>query len=127
MPPRTPLNVALLGFGNVGRSFAEYIGRINEAASIKISIRAIADSSGGRLFDDSEFVAGATDHKKSGQPLSDLQAGEFIGDARDFIRALPSARIPILVESLPSNLDSGEPALSLLTAALEQGTSVVTV
>jgi homoserine dehydrogenase len=117
------INVALLGFGNVGRSFAEYVDR----CSSNISIRTIADTSGCRLFDDSKAAASAIAHKKSGKPLSEFERGKYIADARDFIRALPASGIPVLVESLPTHLDSGEPALGLLTAALEQGTSVVTV
>lgn len=121
------VNLALFGFGNVGQSFAEYVDRIGEAGSTKIQVRAIADSSGGRVFDDSQTLASAIAHKRSGKPLSEFERGNFIADARDFIRALPSAGVTILVESLPTNLDSGEPALGFLIDALEQGTGVVTV
>ncbi len=34
---------------------------------------------------------------------------------------------PFLVESLPTNIADGQPALGLIAAALEQGTHVVTV
>ena len=121
------VNVALLGFGNVGQSFAEYTYRIGVAHSRKVCIRAIADSSGGRFFDDSQSFASALAHKKSGKPLSKFEGGKFIGDARNFIRTLPSVGIPILVETFPTSLDSGQPALDLLIDALKQGTSVVTV
>ncbi|HJZ69694.1 MAG TPA: hypothetical protein VKF81_16330 [Blastocatellia bacterium] len=121
------VNVALLGFGNVGQSFAEYVDRIGETHSTKICICAIADSSGGRFFDDSLTVASAITHKRSGGPLSEFERGKLIARPRDFVRALPSLGIPILVESLPTNIESGEPALGLLTTGLEQGTSVVTV
>jgi homoserine dehydrogenase len=51
----------------------------------------------------------------------------LIADSREFIRALPSAGVPVLIESLPTDIVTGEPALSFIKEALEQGTDVVTV
>jgi homoserine dehydrogenase len=45
----------------------------------------------------------------------------------EFLRALPSAGIGVLVESLPTSIHHGQPALDLITSALAQGTNVVTV
>jgi homoserine dehydrogenase len=50
-----------------------------------------------------------------------------ISDVGAFISALPERGISLVVESLPTNITNGEPALSLIVKALTQGTNVVTV
>src|SRR5439155_4083080 len=123
---RTQVNVALLGFGNVGRAFASYI-KASEALPIRINITAVADSSGGLFVNQDSTIERAIAHKEAGRPLSEFAQRASILDIDEFVRALPSAGISILVESLPTNIINGEPALGLLTAALAQGTNVVTV
>lgn len=127
LPPRPQVNVALLGFGNVGRAFVRYAQSTAVASHSPIRIRAVADSSGGLFLDTDSTVERAMAHKESGLSLGKFAPGELIGDSREFIRALQAAGISILVESLPSNIADGQPALELIAAALEQGTSVVTV
>ena len=123
---RTQVNVALLGFGNVGRAFASYI-KASEALPIRINITAVADSSGGLLVNQDSTIERAIAHKEAGRPLSEFAQRASILDIDEFVRALPSAGISVLVESLPTNIINGEPALGLLTATLAQGTNVVTV
>lgn len=123
---QTQVNVALLGFGNVGRAFASYVEAL-DALPIRINVRAIADSSGGLLLDENSVLGQVIAHKESGRFLSDFGASTLILGIDEFVRALPSAGISVLVESLPTNITSGQPALGLITAALAQGTNVVTV
>lgn len=127
LPLRTQVTVALLGFGNVGRAFVRYAQSAAAASQTPIRIRAVADSSGGLFLDNGSRVERVMAHKESGRSLREFAPGEVIGDAREFIRALQSAEISILVESLPTNIADGQPALGLIRAALEQGTNVVTV
>ena len=127
LPPETQVNIALLGFGNVGRAFARYIKTTSGASAIQIRVKAVADSSGGLFFDNDSSLERATAHKASGRSLSELAPNEVISDAHEFVQALPSAGISLIVETLPTNIVTGEPALSLIAAALEQGTDVVTV
>ncbi|HLF82628.1 MAG TPA: hypothetical protein VI837_00475 [Blastocatellia bacterium] len=123
----TQVTVALLGFGNVGRAFVRYAQSATTASQAPIGIRAVADSSGGLLLDNDSQVELVMARKESGQSLREFAPRKLIGDAREFIRALKSVGISILVESLPTNIAGGQPALGLLAAALEQGTNVVTV
>ncbi len=123
----TQVTVALLGFGNVGRAFVRYAQSTAEASQTPIRIRAVADSSGGLLLDNNSWVERVMAHKESGRSLRAFAPGELIGDTREFIRALQSTEISVLVESLPTNIADGQPALGLITSALEQGTNVVTV
>lgn len=122
------VNVALLGFGNVGRAFLRYVQAPAVASSIQIRIRGVADSTGGILFDDESSLERLIALKESGHNLSEFTpAKKLIADTHDFIRELPPAGVSVLVESLPTNIADGEPALALVKAALEQGTNVVTV
>ena len=120
-------NVALLGFGNVGRAFLRYIKDPAVTPSIQIRIRAIADSTGGIFFDDESPLDHLIAFKESGGRVSDFTLGKPIAETRDFIRELQPSGVSVLVESLPTNIAGGEPALTLVKTALEQGTSVVTV
>ncbi|HJQ24002.1 MAG TPA: hypothetical protein VKA60_08810 [Blastocatellia bacterium] len=119
-------DVALLGFGNIGRAFADYIGRMRDGR-IHLRIRAVADRSGDLLVEDDAALERIIHHKTSGRPLRELAASSLIADARAFIEQLPAAGVGVLVESLPTNLTDGEPALACLRAALAAGIHVVTV
>lgn len=120
------MNVALLGFGNVGRAFASYV-EATDTLPIRIKIVAVADSSGGLLLNKNSVLERVIAHKASGRSLTEFAPSASILGPDEFVRALPSAGISVLVESLPTNIISGEPALGLITAALAQGTNVVTV
>lgn len=121
------VSVALLGFGNVGRAFARYVEANSETGPVRINIRAIADSSGALFLDNGSSLEDSIAHKDSGLSLAEFAPEHLIADAREFIRALPSAGVSLLVEALPTDIVAGEPALSSIRAALEQGTDVVTV
>ena len=116
------IDVALLGLGNVGRAFARYI-----SSDERIRIRAVADSSGGLLLDRPEQIQQLIAHKESGRSIRDFGSATFIKDAPEFINSLSSERIRVLVESLPTNLVDGQPALDSIKTALACGINVVTV
>ena len=120
------VDVALLGFGNVGRAFANYAGRLRDQR-IRLRIRAVADRSGGLRVEDAAALERIIHHKTSGRPIRELAGSSLIDDARAFIERLPASGVRVLVESLPTNLKDGQPALGLLTAALQAGIHVVTV
>ena len=120
-------NVALLGFGNVGRAFARYVGEQGGAKKIDVSIGAVADSSGGLILNTPGQIEHLIARKESGRSIKDVSPDSVITSARDFINTLPQSGISVLIESLPTNLEDGQPALDLITSALAQGISVVTV
>ena len=116
------VDVALLGFGNVGRAFARYASGDN-----RINVRAVADSSGGVFLENAEQVDRLIARKESGLSVSDFAHKSFIVTAREFVNSLSASGIRVLVESLPTNLKDGEPALGLIKTALAEGINVVTV
>lgn len=120
------VNVALFGFGNVGRAFASYVAA-TDALPIRINVTAVADTSGGLLFREDSVLKRVIAHKESGRSLGEFAPSASILGIDEFVRALPSAGIPVLVESLPTNIINGQPALGFLLDALAQGTNVVTV
>lgn len=120
------VNLALLGFGNVGRAFARYL-RESGATGAELRIRAVADSTGGVLLDSPEQLTSILQHKELGSPLVRFSGAKVIEGGAGFVRSLASQGIRVLVESLPTNIESGEPALGLLESALKSGLSVVTV
>jgi homoserine dehydrogenase len=132
-----PVPVALLGFGNVARAFVDYLDRAatgefgrddtdDEFASHLI-ILGVADSTGGVLLNNQDEVRRALAVKGSGHGLDTLFPDRIHRDLFDYIRAIRSRNISTIVESLPTNLTDGEPALGLLTLALSEGINVVTV
>jgi homoserine dehydrogenase len=127
LPAKTQVNVALLGFGNVGRAFARFIEANSETSAARINIDAIADNTGALLLRDGPSLESAIAHKESGGSLAHLATTGVITSALELIQALPSAGISVLMETFPTNIANGEPALGLIKAALEQGTNVVTV
>ncbi|HSB09971.1 MAG TPA: hypothetical protein VLM38_10835 [Blastocatellia bacterium] len=121
------VGVAILGFGNVGQAFARYVTDPPEALPFEVSVRALADSSGAVVLGDDAELQRAILHKGSCWPLCEMLPGDPIRDISAFIRELPDVGVSILVECLPTNILTGQPGLGLLTAALEQGLSVITV
>jgi homoserine dehydrogenase len=79
------------------------------------------------LSDDRERIHSALAQKAAGRSIADFAGDERISDLSDFISRLPGVGVSTLVESLPTNLEDGQPALNLILKALSQGTSVVTV
>jgi homoserine dehydrogenase len=121
------IHVALLGLGNVGRAFAEYCRTTGDSVSPRLNIRAVADSSGGLILDSYEDFDRILDQKSQRRKLSESAPAPLLRDATAFLRSLKPAGISVLVESLPTNIQSGQPALDLLTKALFLGLNVVTV
>jgi homoserine dehydrogenase len=120
------INLAVLGFGNVGRAFCRYIEKTGESEHGKINIRVVADSSGTLLIQSPEQLAGLLTFKEAGGSLREFAPAESIIDAQRFIKACRLENIHCLVESLPTNVTDGQPALDLLGEALSQGINVVT-
>ena len=120
------VNVALLGLGNVGRAFADYGSRMRDGR-IRLRIRAAADRSGGLLIADDEQLQRVLHYKTTGGALRDFAPSALAADPHAFIGALAGAGVGVLVESLPTDLRDGQPALGLISAALHAGIHVVTV
>jgi homoserine dehydrogenase len=117
--------VILAGFGHVGKAFVALLqekgGSLRNRYGLDLSLRAILKSDGG-------FMAEA-DMPKHG--LSEMSAGQTSGHplwmaGLTVKSALKKSGPGILVECTPSNIQTGEPGLGHIRAALRAGWHVVT-
>jgi len=119
--------LALLGFGNVGRSLGELLLRkqteLKETYEITFSVTGIATGSKGRAINPAGLDLP--------QVLEAIQAGQTLDqfstvsstDALDFIQ---KSGAEVLFENSPVNYQTGQPAIDHLRAAIELGMHVVT-
>jgi homoserine dehydrogenase len=126
MAPRRVLRLALLGFGHVGRRFAELLrgdyGRILRARGCEPRVTGIATRRHGNAASARGLPLGrALALVRGGRDLGVLGGG--VVSAREFIRRVPAA---VLVEITPLQPATGEPATTHVRLALERGLHVVT-
>jgi len=110
------MRVALLGFGSVGQGVARMLGE----KDLGLTLTALADSRGGIIDPDGISIPEAVSRKAKfgscGNPKPRLSALDIVtSDAYD-----------ILVEVTPTNIDTGEPALTHIRKALGLRRHVVT-
>ncbi len=119
-------NLALLGFGNVGRAFARLLLRkqdeLHARYNLTFAVTGIATAHHGCAIDhaglDLERLLSAADLAEfSSMPV------KFTNPALDFIR---SSGADVLFENSPVNYETGQPAVSHLQAALEMGMHAIT-
>lgn len=102
------MNVALIGFGNVGRAFAQLVER--KRAAYPFRITGIHTARQGTAID------------PQGLPTAP-EFGPRMGSAEEFLKAVDAE---VAVEITPLNPSSGEPAISHIRAAFARGLHVVT-
>jgi len=123
------IKIAIIGFGNVGRSLAKLIafkGRdIERKFKVKLSVVAIADSKGAVVKED-----GLTPYellKLCELPRSYISTYKPYGVPEARVKEIYSRIIPdIHIEVTPSNYESGEPGLSNILYAINNGVNIVT-
>jgi homoserine dehydrogenase len=123
----SPIRVALVGFGTVGRWLARVVasnsGSLEERYGARLSFVGIGNATDGYIHDGDGLDLGAAlalaDH---GAPLSEL-GGDHWATAAEGLRATET---DALVEVTASGADDGEPGLTHIREALERGVAVVT-
>ncbi len=124
------IDLALLGFGNVGKAFARLLSakkrEILEEFGVSPRITAIATGSHGVCLDrqgiDQKALFESLD-RGDALDLSFLDRVGFDGDTFDFIR---QAEAQVLIETTPVNPRSGLPALDFLRAGAQRGLHLIT-
>jgi homoserine dehydrogenase len=122
------IRVALVGFGNVGRRFAEQLrgpyARPLAAAGARVRVTGIATARHGIAIDPHGLDLGrALRLATKGRPLDPLHRGRRLSEVRDFIDHVPA---DVLLELTPLDPRSGEPAVAHVRQALGRGLHVVT-
>ncbi len=121
------IRVGLIGFGNVGQGFTSLLRDkaplLREERGCDISLCFIAGRSKGSVY----LPQGIPLHKAleifAAAGTLDAIPGERVEDPRDLLRR---KAVDVLAEATPTNLETGEPGLSHIREALEQGISVTT-
>ena len=122
------VRLALVGFGNVGRRFAEKLrgdyGRALAREGVRARITGIATARHGIAIDPRGIDPGRSlALVRKGGSLGSLHWGGQVADVASFIRRVPA---DILVEVTTLDPRRGEPAVSHVRAALRRGLHVIT-
>jgi homoserine dehydrogenase len=114
-----PLRVCLLGFGNVGQALARLLAA-QPALGTELQVVAVADRKG---------IARAPGGHDLEPLLAVKAAGRSIGfepSPESLAEFVADLDCDVVVDALPSNLDTGEPSRSIALSALRSGKHVVT-
>jgi homoserine dehydrogenase len=122
------IRLALVGFGNVGRRFAEQLrgqyARALEAEGARVRVTGIATARHGLAIDPRGIdLDRALRLVAKGRALERLHRGARVRDVRAFIVRVPA---DVLVEVTTLDPRSGEPATAHVRQALGRGMHVVT-
>jgi homoserine dehydrogenase len=122
------VRIALLGFGAVGRRFADLLpgpyGRVLRELGVTPVLTGIATARHGIAVDASGLApADCVAAVRAGQSLARFHRGPTIGSSRQFIRTVPS---DVLIEVTPLDPRHGQPATSHVRAGLQRGLHVIT-
>jgi homoserine dehydrogenase len=125
-------NLALLGFGNVGRAFARLLirkrGELLHHYNLTCKVTGIYTARHGAAInpgglDLERALAAIEGSSAEGTTLAALSSQPPPGDAIDFIQRCEG---DVLFETSPVNYQSGQPAVSHLSSALNRGMHAVT-
>ncbi|MEA4812720.1 MAG: homoserine dehydrogenase [Anaerolineaceae bacterium] len=126
--PEKHFDLILIGFGNVGRAFAELL--MEKSAALKeqygfcCKVTGIYTRSHGAVIDPEGLdLRKALEAVKDGSGLKRLDKCAFSGDAHSFIEECPGH---VLIENSPLRPLDGQPALSHVRLALQKGLHVIT-
>jgi homoserine dehydrogenase len=126
--PPAPVRLALVGFGSVGRRFAELLrgsyGRVLRARGRRVMVTGIATGRHGMAVDPRGIpLPRALALVRAGRPLEALHRGPRVDGVAEFIRRVPA---DVLFEITPLDPRSGQPAIRYARLALDRGLHVVT-
>ena len=121
-------NLALLGFGNVGRALARLFMQkqvdLLERYNLTFAVTGIATGRHGTAIDlDGIDLERALTIVESGNSLAELSAAPVSNEAFDFIRRCGA---DVLFENTPVSYADGQPAVDHIRTALELGMSAIT-
>ena len=125
---RRPLRIALVGFGHVGRRFAERLagpyGRALRRAGVEPRVTGIATARHGVAVDPRGLpLRRCLAAVRAGRSLATLHRGPALPSVPAFLRRVPA---DVLVEVTPLDPRRGQPAVTHVRAALRRGLHVVT-
>lgn len=122
------MRIVLIGFGVVGRSFAELINKeakkLDSEYGLRPRVVAIADRSGAAISERGIDLIKALESKKATGTLEGL-GSEVYRQGMKALDVVREADAEVVVESTPTELKKGEPGLSHVRMALQEGRHVI--
>lgn len=121
------MKLALIGYGGVGKAFIELIsnkGRKFIGSDNSIQINYILNSKGGIYNPNGIDCIDVINFSKIGKSIIYYPNGG--SPELDFHTALSNKDVDILIELTPTNKDTGEPGMTHIREALENGIHVIT-
>jgi homoserine dehydrogenase len=117
----------LVGFGVVGRSFAELIEsesrKLDRDYGLRPRIVAAVDHLGAAAAEDGLDIRKALESKKKNGTMDGL--GQAYRPGVSALEVIKDVECEVVIESTPTELTRGEPGLSHLRAALKEGRHVI--
>ena len=121
------MRVILVGFGVVGRSFAELVEtearKLDRDFGLRPRIVAVVDHLGAAVAENGLDVRKVLESKKKSGTMEGL--GEQYSAGRNALEVIKDVECEVVVESTPTELQRGEPGLSHVRAALKEGRHVI--
>lgn len=122
------MKLLFVGFGTVGQGLAELIlekeEQLKKDFGLKYSVVGISDELKGSLLNKDGLDLGrALTSAKAGKNISEDSSDKFDGNALEMIR---QSGADVMFEATYTDIKTGEPAVSHVREALEQGQHVVT-
>ncbi|MBN1677790.1 MAG: homoserine dehydrogenase [Candidatus Thermoplasmatota archaeon] len=122
------MRIVLVGFGVVGRSFAELIDRearkLELDYGLRLKIVGIADQKGAAVSDEGIDPRKALESKTEKGTLEGLGA-EVYTRGMKAVELIREADAEVMIESTPTELKRGEPGLSHIKMAMQNGRHVI--
>jgi homoserine dehydrogenase len=120
--------LAIIGFGNVGQGLAQILEErgaiLRQQFDVDVRITAVSDIRLGSVYNPAGFTSRALlDAVKKDKSLERVDAPQRGWDA---IRTIRGTESDVIVELSPTDLQTGEPAISHIRAALESGKHAIT-
>jgi len=120
------IDLAILGFGVIGSGFSDVLLKkerfLEDRFGIKLRVVAIGEYSGSLINPDGIDLKSAIEAKKNKKPLSELPDWKSGVDSKEILK---TTNTDIVVEVVPSNINTGNPGKDLIRTALENGAHVV--
>lgn len=118
----TSIRIAIAGFGNVGRAFARHV-----LENRSVQIVAVADSTGSHAVQSTRHLQLLLQSKETLKQQAGPTPEPPSNVLPRFVDQAVELGASILVDALPTNIETGQPGLDLIRSALSKGLHVVTV
>lgn len=130
MEEKPPLHICLVGFGNANRAFAQILVEKKSSLPFRPIVIAIFTGKSGRVVRRAGEAGVNLVDALTVSKIADLAGAEpgglSVQDTIEILRRLRKESVlDILVEGIPTDHTTGEPALGITKAALQAGVSVV--